>query len=85
MRSIKTEDALGERLEVDPDNLIVAIEREVDQAARGQIGGLTVVRVGDAIVLRGRSRTYHASQLARQAVLDLIGDSTRLVDLILVG
>jgi len=85
MQLIETQDALSERPEADPDDLIVAIEREVEQAACGQVAGLSVIRVGDAIVLRGRSRTYHASQLAHQAVLDLVGDSAQVVDLILVS
>jgi len=79
-----TEDALFEQSEADPDGLTEAIERVVDQAACGQISGLSVVRLGDTVVLNGHSRTYHASQLARQAVLDLLGDSARLVDLILI-
>ena len=84
MRSIDTDDALCERYEVDSDGLTEAIERVVEQAACGQIGGLSVVRLGGAVVLHGHCRTYHASRLAHDAVLDLIGDSARLVDLILV-
>lgn len=84
MRSIDTDDALCERSDVDADGLNEAIERVVEQATCGQIGGLNVVHLGDAIVLRGHCRTYHASRLAHEAVLDLIGDSARVVDLIIV-
>ena len=50
-------------------------ERIVDQIAaraNGRTHGLQVVRSGAAIILQGRSRTYHAKQLAQEAALDLI-------------
>ena len=47
------------------------IEGHVDRVASGRIRDLHVVYSEDKIILQGRSRTYHAKQLAHQAVLDL--------------
>lgn len=47
------------------------IEGHVDRIASGRIRDLRVDYSEHGIVLQGRSRTYHAKQLAHQAVLDL--------------
>src|SRR5437868_6503791 len=47
------------------------IEGCIERKASGRIRDLHVVCSDDAIILQGRSRTYHAKQLAQQAVLDL--------------
>jgi hypothetical protein len=51
----------------------------------GRIFDLDVVCSDDRIVLRGRSRTYYAKQLAQEMALDLTGDTPRLVNEIVVG
>ncbi len=47
------------------------IEGHVNRVANGRIRDLHVVYSDERIILQGRSRTYHAKQLAHQAVLDL--------------
>ena len=47
------------------------IEGYIERRASGRIRDLHVVCSDDAIILQGRSRTYHAKQLAQEAVLDL--------------
>jgi hypothetical protein len=84
MPLFETEQVVCERPGTDYDELDQAIEREIEQAACGQILGLSVSRNDDSIVLRGHCRTYHASQLALQAALDVIEGSARLVNLIVV-
>jgi hypothetical protein len=61
------------RFESGKNHLEVAqfIEGHVNRVANGRIRDLHVVYSDDQIILQGRSRTYHAKQLAHQAVLDL--------------
>jgi hypothetical protein len=47
------------------------IEGQIKSRASGLIRDLHVVCSDDMIILKGRSRTYHAKQLAQQVVLDL--------------
>lgn len=47
------------------------LEGYIERRASGRIRDLHVVWSEDRIILQGRSRTYHAKQLAQQAVLDL--------------
>ena len=47
------------------------LEGYIERRACGRIRDLHVVCSEDRIILQGRSRTYHAKQLAQQAVLDL--------------
>ncbi len=47
------------------------IEGQIVRRASGRIRDLQVVCVDGMIILMGRSRTYHAKQLAQEAVLDL--------------
>ena len=52
--------------------------------ASGRIRDLHVVCSDDSIILQGRSRTYHAKQLAHQAVLDLTDGFPLLTNQIVV-
>jgi len=47
------------------------LEGCIVQRVCGRIRDLHVVCSDDSILIQGRSRTYHAKQLAQQAVLDL--------------
>jgi len=47
------------------------LEGYIERRASGRIRDLHVVCCDDTIILQGRSRTYHAKQLAQQAVLDI--------------
>jgi hypothetical protein len=60
------------------------IEGHVNRVANGRIRDLHVVYSDDQIVLQGRSRTYHAKQLAHQAVLDLTDGHPLLANQIVV-
>jgi len=71
-RSLSTTD-LAERL-----------EGYIELKASGRIRDLHVVCSDDMIILQGRSRTYHAKQLAQQAVLDLTDGHTLLTNQIVV-
>jgi len=69
----KSEEELAERL-----------EGYIERRASGRIRDLHVVCSDDSIILQGRSRTYHAKQLAQQAVLDLTGGRPTLTNQIVV-
>ncbi len=60
------------RSDRDRDPLVLAehLEGYIERRASGRIRDLHVVYSDDRIILQGRSRTYHAKQLAQQAVLD---------------
>jgi len=60
------------------------IEGHIDRKACGRIRDLHVVCSDDAIILQGRSRTYHAKQLAQQAALDLTDGFPLLTNQIVV-
>jgi hypothetical protein len=60
------------------------IEGHVNRAANGRIRDLHVVYSDEKIILQGRSRTYHAKQLAQQAVLDLTDGHPLLANQIVV-
>jgi hypothetical protein len=60
------------------------IEGHVNRAASGRIRDLHVVYSEEKIILQGRSRTYHAKQLAQQAVLDLTDGHPLLANQIVV-
>jgi hypothetical protein len=64
--------------------LALYIEGHVNRVSNGRIRDLRVVYSDDRIVLEGRSRTYHAKQLAHQAVLDLTDGHPLLANLIVV-
>jgi hypothetical protein len=66
------------------DDLAERIEGHIERKASGRIRDLHVVCSGESIILQGRSRTYHAKQLAQQAVLDLIDGRPSLTNQIVV-
>jgi BON domain len=72
-RRIAPESGLAER-----------IEGQIAQRASGRIRDLRVVCEDGQITLSGRSRTYHAKQLALQAVLDLTDGRDTLANQIVV-
>jgi hypothetical protein len=61
------------------------IEGHINRVASGRIRDLHVVYSDDQIILQGRSRTYHAKQLAHQAVLDLTDGHPLLANQIVVS
>jgi hypothetical protein len=61
------------------------IEGQIELRASGRIRDLHVVCSDDMIILMGRSRTYHAKQLAQQVVLDLTDGHPALANQIVVG
>jgi hypothetical protein len=61
------------------------IEGQIERRASGRIRDLHVVCSDDMIILMGRSRTYHAKQLAQQVVLDLTDGRPALANQIVVG
>jgi len=66
------------------DDLAERIEGYIERRASGRIRDLHVVCSGESIILQGRSRTYHAKQLAQQAVLDLTEGRPLLTNQIVV-
>ncbi len=78
-------DTLRFALGKDPQELAQFIEGHVNRVANGRIRDLHVVYSEDRIVLQGRSRTYHAKQLAHQAVLDLTDGHPLLANQIVVA
>jgi len=75
------------RFELGRNALEVAefIEGHINRVANGRIRDLRVVYSDERIVLQGRSRTYHAKQLAHQAVLDLTDGHPLLANQIVVS
>jgi hypothetical protein len=65
-------------------DLAERLEGYIEQRASGRIRDLHVVCSDAGIILQGRSRTYHAKQLAQQAVLDLTDGHTLLTNQIVV-
>ena len=62
------------------------LEGHIERRASGRIRDLHVVCSEGIITLMGRSRTYHAKQLAQEAVLDLTeGDGALLANQIVVS
>jgi len=59
---------------------VALIERHVARSAQGRIYDLRVESDGGQLVLRGRSRTYYAKQLAQQAAIELAESATRVVN-----
>jgi hypothetical protein len=45
------------------------LESHLQSFLSGRISGLQLVPQGDGVVLRGRTRTYYAKQLAQQALM----------------
>jgi hypothetical protein len=61
-------------------DLAERLEGYIELKARGRIRDLHVVCSEDMIILQGRSRTYHAKQLAQQAALDFTDGHTLLTN-----
>jgi hypothetical protein len=76
-----------ERFALGRDHQEVAqfLEGHINRVSNGRIRDLHVVYSDDAIILQGRSRTYHAKQLAQQAVLDLTDGFPLLANQIIVA
>jgi hypothetical protein len=66
------------------DDLAERIEGYISRKACGQIRDLHVLCADNMIILHGRSRTYHAKQLAQQAALDLTQGCSVLANQIVV-
>ena len=66
------------------DDLAERIEGHITRKACGRIRDLHVVCSDDAIILHGRSKTYHAKQLAQEAVFELTNGQTALCNQIVV-
>jgi hypothetical protein len=52
-------------------NLLIHIERHLRRRLSGRAGEVRLTVHGNAIVLRGRARTYYTKQLAQQAVMEV--------------
>jgi osmotically-inducible protein OsmY len=61
------------------------IEGHIERRASGRIRDLHVVCSDGMIILTGRTRTYHAKQLAQEAVLDLTDGHSALANQIVVS
>jgi hypothetical protein len=61
------------------------IEGQIERRASGRIRDLQVVCSDGVITLTGRSRTYHAKQLAQEAVFDLTEGQGALTNQIVVS
>ena len=66
------------------DDLAERIEGYITRKACGQIRDLHVHCSDNMVVLQGRSRTYHAKQLAQEAALDLTQGCSTLANQIVV-
>jgi len=60
------------------------LEGYIERKACGRIRDLRVTCRPDLVILEGRARTYHAKQLAQEAVLDFTGGQPALANLIVV-
>lgn len=66
-------------------DLAERIEGHIERRASGRIRDLHVVCSDGMIILMGRSRTYHAKQLAQEAVWDLTDGRAALANQIVVA
>jgi hypothetical protein len=66
------------------DDLAQRIEGYIERKACGRIRDLHVIYAGDMLVIEGRSRTYHAKQLAQEAALDFTHGHAPLANHIVV-
>ena len=65
--------------------LAVRIEGQIERRACGRIRDLHVVCSDGLIILMGWTRTYHAKQLAQEAVFDFTPDFGALANQIVVS
>ncbi len=61
------------------------IEGHIERRACGRIRDLHVVCSEDRVILMGRSRTYHAKQLAQEAAMDCTEGDFALANQIIVA
>jgi hypothetical protein len=54
------------------------IEGSIERRTCGRVRDLRVVCTETLVILRGRTRTYHAKQLAQEAALELTGEQANL-------
>lgn len=66
------------------EDVATLIQGYVARTTNGRIHDLHVIYSEDRILLQGRSRTYHAKQVAHQAVLDLTDGYPLLANQIVV-
>ncbi len=66
-------------------DLAERIEGHIERRACGRIRDLQVICSEGMIILTGRSRTYHAKQLAQEAVFDLTDGHSALANQIVVS
>jgi hypothetical protein len=69
----------------DQAGLAERIECRIESRLCGRIYNLHVVCSGARLFLQGRSRTYHAKQLAQEAAFDLPDSPSQLVNQIVVS
>jgi hypothetical protein len=67
------------------DGLAERLEGLIARKASGRIRDLLVVCEAGHITIKGRTHTYHARQLALQAVLDTTDGRSTLADQIVVS
>jgi hypothetical protein len=72
--------SLGCGLSQSARELAERLEGYIELKSSGRIRDLHVVCSEDQIILQGRSRTYHAKQLAQQAALDYTDGATLLTN-----
>ncbi len=71
--------------EAGPAGLAERLEGHITRRASGRIRDLRVVCEAGHIIIKGRTRTYHAKQLALQAVFDVTDGRSTLADQIIVA
>jgi hypothetical protein len=67
------------------EDLAERIEGYIERKACGRIRDLHVLCSDNVIILQGRTRTYHAKQLAQEAALDATGGLSVLANQIVVS
>jgi hypothetical protein len=78
--STRATHAPGHGENLDTRDLAERLEGYIELKASGRIRDLHVVCSNDMIILQGRSRTYHAKQLAQQAALDFTDGAALLAN-----
>jgi len=84
MAAHETEHGMVAACDRDSTGRSEGIVRHIARGAWGRIYDLRVECDGRQLVLRGRSRTHYAKQLAQQAALELAASTTRVVNRISV-
>jgi hypothetical protein len=58
---------------VSHDEYLGSVEAQIQRRLGGRVRDLRVVLRDNAVVLKGRSATYHAKQLAQHAAMEITG------------